>query len=263
MQKQTLTRIKSYKAEGRKFATLTAYDSTFARLSEAAGVECLLVGDSLGNVIQGQKSTVPVTMDDMCYHTRCVSRAVDNSFVMTDMPYMSYANPEQAISNAARLMQAGAKMVKLEGASWLETTVQQMTERGIPVCAHLGLLPQSADKLGGYRMQGKSESGARQMLSDAQRLEQAGADILLLECVPAELATEITRSVSVPVIGIGAGPDTDSQVLVVYDALGLSARLPSFSKNFMAEQSDVQAALTAYASEVKNLTFPGQQHTIG
>ena len=263
MQKQTLTQLKKYKANGQRFATLTAYDSTFARLSEAAGIECLLVGDSLGNVIQGQRSTVPVTLGDMCYHTQCVSRATNNAFIMADMPYMSYANPDQAISNATALMQAGAQMVKMEGGAWLEQTICLMSERGIPVCAHLGLLPQSTDKLGGYRMQGKSKDSADQMLRNAKNLEQAGADILLLECVPAKLAADITKAVSIPVIGIGAGPDTDSQVLVVYDALGLSSRLPSFSKNFMEQAESISGALVTYATQVKDGQFPGQEFTIG
>lgn len=262
MKKQTLTRLKQTKAEGEKFVTLTSYDATFARLSEDAGVECILVGDSLGNVIQGQKSTVPVTMDEMCYHTQSVSRGITHSFLVADMPFMSYANPDQAISNAAELMQSGAQMVKVEGAAWLEETIHTMSQRGIPVCAHLGLLPQSVDKQGGYRVQGKDEDSAKQMLSDANNLQDAGADMILLECVPAALAKQITAAVTIPVIGIGAGPDTDSQVLVVYDALGLSSRLPSFSKNYMEDAESIQQALSTYADEVRNAIFPGQQHTI-
>ena len=262
MKKQTLTRLRQLKEKQQKFATITAYDSTFARLAEQAGIECLLVGDSLGNVIQGQKSTIPVTMDEVCYHTRCVSRGITDSFLMTDMPFMSYATPEQAIQNAAALMQCGAEMVKLEGAAWLEETVYRMSQRGIPVCAHLGLLPQSVTKQGGYRIQGKDkESGAR-ILSDAQSLEQAGADIILLECVPAALAKAITEAVSVPVIGIGAGPDTDAQVLVSYDALGISAKLPSFSKNYMEVTGSIQEALSLYAEEVKTSVFPGETYRI-
>jgi len=262
MKKQTLTRLKQYKEQREKFATLTAYDATFARLADDAGVECLLVGDSLGNVIQGQKSTVPVTMDEMCYHTQCVSRGVSKSFLMADMPFMSYSNTDQAIQNAAELMQSGAEMVKLEGASWLEESIYAMSQRGIPVCAHLGLLPQSVAKQGGYRIQGKERESAQQILDDAKSLVQAGADIILLECVPAELANAITEAVNIPVIGIGAGPDTDSQVLVVYDALGLSSRLPSFSKNYMAETNNIQEALSKYAEEVKSSTFPGELYTI-
>lgn len=262
MNKQTLTRLKQYKEDGDRFATITAYDSTFARLSEEAGIECILVGDSLGNVIQGQNSTVPVHMDEMCYHTQCVSSGLTTSFLMTDMPFMSYATPEQAIDNAAALMQSGAQMVKLEGAAWLEDTVYFMNERGIPVCTHLGLLPQSVSKQGGYRVQGKDEESANVIIENAKNLAEAGADILLLECVPANLAKSITEAVDIPVIGIGAGPDTDSQVLVVYDALGLSSRLPSFSKNYMDQADNIQAALKLYADEVKNGKFPGEQYTI-
>lgn len=262
MKKQSLSQLKNYKKQGQKFATLTAYDATFARLADEAEIECLLVGDSLGNVIQGQRSTVPVSMDEMCYHTAAVTRGATRSFVMTDMPFMSYSTPEQAIANAAELMQAGAQMVKLEGTAWLEDSIYFMSERGVPVCAHLGLLPQSVDKLGGYKVQGKDQESAAKMLQDAQRLEQAGADIILLECIPSTLAKDITNSVDIPVIGIGAGPETDSQVLVVYDALGLSLRLPSFSKNYLNQCSDIQDALATYAKEVKNGLFPNEQFTI-
>lgn len=262
MKKQTLTHLKQYKQDGKKFASMTAYDATFARMVDEAGIECLLVGDSLGNVVQGQKTTVPVTLEEMCYHTECVSRGVERSLLMSDLPFMSYATTEQALSSAAELMQSGAEMVKLEGANWLEETIYRMTERGIPVCVHLGLLPQSVAKQGGYRIQGKDQQSAETLLNDAKNLEQAGADIILLECVTAELAKTITESVSVPVIGIGAGTDTDSQILVIYDALGISGRIPSFSKNFMSGLDSIQAALSRYAEEVKNSTFPGPEYTI-
>lgn len=262
MNKQTLTRLKQYKADGEKFATLTAYDATLARISEAAGVEVLLIGDSLGNVIQGQWSTVPVNMEQMCYHTECVKRGTTNSFLITDLPFMSYASPDQAIGNAAALMQAGAQMVKLEGAQWLEETVYLMSERGFPVCVHLGLLPQSVDKQGGYRIQGKDEESAQKIIDDACNLAEAGADIVLLEGVPAVVAKAVTEAVDVPVIGIGAGPDTDSQVLVVHDLLGISRRLPSFSKNYLAEAASIEEAIALYAQEVKSGKFPGEQYTI-
>ncbi len=262
MKKQTLTRLKQYKADGEKFATLTAYDATLARISEAAGIEVLLVGDSLGNVIQGQGSTVPVNMEQMCYHTECVRRGASESFLITDMPFMSYASPDQAISNAAALMQSGAQMVKLEGALWLEDSIYLMSERGIPVCAHLGLLPQSVDKQGGYRIQGKDEDSARQIVEDACSLTEAGADIVLLEGVPAAVAKSVTEAVDVPVIGIGAGPHTDSQVLVIHDLLGISQRLPSFSKNYLAEAASIEEAIALYAQEVKSGKFPGEKYTI-
>jgi len=262
MAKHTAYSLTKAKTEGRKFATVTAYDTTFARLAEQADIECVLVGDSLGNVIQGQRSTVPVSLDEMAYHTENVSRSCEQSLVMVDLPFMSYASPDQAIASSAALMQAGAQMVKMEGASWLVETVSLMSERGIPVCAHLGLLPQSVDKQGGYRVQGKDQESADQMLEDAVCFQEAGADILLLECVPAALAKRITESVNIPVIGIGAGPDTDSQVLVMYDLLGLSKRIPSFVKNYMETAESVQQALSNYAKEVKSGAFPGEEHCL-
>ncbi len=262
MDKQTLTRFREYKVGGHKFATLTAYDAALARLAEQAEVECLLVGDSLGNVIQGQRSTRPVSVEEMFYHTGCVSRGITNCFLITDMPFLSYATLDQAIINAATLMRAGAHMVKLEGAGWLEDSVHFMSQRGIPVCAHLGLLPQSAIKLGGYRVQGTDEESARSILDDAVRLEQAGADILLLECVPEAVARSVTESVDVPVVGIGAGPHTDSQVLVSYDMLGISSRIPTFAKNYLEHADSIVDAFRLYAQEVKSGTFPSSEHTL-
>jgi len=262
MNKQTLTRLNQYKADGDKFATLTAYDATLARIAESAGIEVLLVGDSLGNVIQGQASTIPVSMEQMCYHTECVRRGISNSFLLVDMPFMTYASSDQAIGNAAMLMQAGAQMVKLEGSQWLENSVYLMSERGIPVCVHLGLLPQSVDKQGGYRIQGKDEDSAKQIVDNACCLVDAGADIVLLEGVPSSVAKAVTETVVVPVIGIGAGPHTDSQVLVVHDLLGISQRLPSFSKNYLAESASIEEAIALYAEEVKSGKFPGEQYTI-
>ena len=255
--------LKIAKSKGEKFAVVTSYDTTLARLSEEAGIECLLVGDSLGNVIQGQKSTVPVTIDDMCYHTVCVAKGVDKTLVMSDLPYMSYATPESAIANAAALMQSGAEIVKLEGGAWLADTIALMTERGIPVCAHLGLLPQSVNKLGGFRLQGKTQEEADQILEDAKLLEQAGADMLLLEMVPEALAAKVSDALDIPVIGIGAGNQTDAQVLVVYDLLGLSGYIPSFVNNFLEGNGSIQNALAAYATAVKSGAFPDKAHTPG
>lgn len=260
MAKNTVYSLKKAKTESRKFATVTAYDSTFARLADDANIECLLVGDSLGNVIQGQHSTVPVTMEEMVYHTENVARGCENAFVMADMPFLSYATPEQALTNACDLMQAGAQMVKMEGREWLVDTIGIMSERGIPICGHLGLLPQSVDKTGGYRVQGKDAESAEQMVSDAKAYVDAGADIILLECVPKELAKRITDAVPVPVIGIGAGPDTDSQVLVIYDLLGISVRTPSFVKNYMEEANSIQEALKNYREEVRSGNFPSEQY---
>ena len=260
--KQNLQRLKQAKTENRRFATLTAYDATFARIADEAEVECLLVGDSLGNVIQGQRSTVPVTMEHMVYHTECVARGVDHAFVMTDMPFMSYSTPDQAIRNATTLMQAGAQMVKLEGQQWLTETLAFMNERGVPLCAHLGLLPQSVDKVGGYRVHGKTEASAKQILDDAKAFEEAGADLLLLECVPAALAKRVTEAAGVPVIGIGAGADTDSQVLVLQDLLGISQRMPSFAKNYMAESDSIASAIRQFVVDVHAGTFPDANYCI-
>ena len=249
-------------AAGEKIAMFTCYDASFARLLDGAGVESLLIGDSLGNVIQGHDTTLPVTVADIAYHVAAVKRGSDRAFIIADMPFMSYGDGGSALRNAATLMQAGAQMVKLEGGAWLADTFRQMAERGIPTCAHLGLTPQSVNKFGGYKVQGRDADHAQQILSDAITLEQAGADLLVLECVPTPLATEITRSLSIPVIGIGAGPHTDAQVLVLYDMLGLTpSRAPKFTKNFLLGQADIPAALRAYVEDVKSGAFPAEEHS--
>jgi len=249
------------KDEQNKIAMLTAYDASFAHVLEQAGVDVILVGDSLGMVVQGQESTLPVTVEDMIYHTRNVVRGSDNVFIIADMPFMSYANIEQAISNAARLMaEGGAQMVKLEGGSVLADTIRQLTQRGIPVCAHLGLLPQSVHHLGGYRVQGRDEKSAQQLIDDAQTIEQAGADMLVLECVPAELADRVTAAVDIPVIGIGASEHCDGQVLVLYDMLGITpGRRPRFSHDFLAETGAIPAAIAKYVQDVKSGQFPSKE----
>ncbi|SDS92540.1 ketopantoate hydroxymethyltransferase [Halopseudomonas xinjiangensis] len=258
----TLTTLNKLKQSGEKIVCLTAYDATFAHLECQAGVEVILIGDSLGMVLQGHDSTLPVTVDDMVYHTRSVKRGNRGALIMADLPFMSYATLEQAVSSSTALMQAGAHMVKLEGGGWLADTVTTLTRNGIPVCAHLGLTPQTVNVLGGYKVQGRDEAQAKALLDDARKLEAAGAAMLLLECVPSELGAEVTRSVQVPVIGIGAGSDTDGQVLVVHDLLGLSisGRLPRFVKNFMAGQPDVQSAVRAYVEAVKRVEFPSAEH---
>ncbi|ADE14244.1 3-methyl-2-oxobutanoate hydroxymethyltransferase [Nitrosococcus halophilus Nc 4] len=258
MSRLTLTKLRKMKQQGEKIAMLTAYDASFAALLETAGVEALLVGDSLGMVVQGQESTLPVTMDDMVYHCRNVVRGSHRAFVLADMPFMSYATPTQAVDNAARLMrEGGAQMVKLEGGSLLRKTVEQLTTRGIPVCAHLGLLPQSVHRIGGYRVQGREESSAQQIHEDAVILQQAGADMLILECVPARLGNEITQALEIPVISCGAGPDCDGQVLVLYDLLGISpGKPPSFSRNFLDGADSIPNAIQAYVSAVKKGQFP-------
>lgn len=258
----TLNTLRDMKRVGEKFACLTAYDASFARLIDDAGVEVILVGDSLGMVVQGRETTLPVTVEDIVYHSRCVARGRSRALLMVDMPFMSYATPEQALRNAARLMQeGGAHMVKLEGGAVQADIVRQLTERGIPVCAHLGLQPQSVHKLGGYRVQGREASAAQVMRDDARALQAAGADMLLLECVPAVLAAEITLASEIPVIGIGAGVGCDAQVLVLYDMLGITlGKRPKFSKNFMQDNPTPQAAIAAYAQDVKHGAFPAPEH---
>ncbi|NVJ65572.1 MAG: 3-methyl-2-oxobutanoate hydroxymethyltransferase [Gammaproteobacteria bacterium] len=261
MKKITINHIEKLKAQGEKFSCLTAYDATFAEVISEAGVEMILVGDSLGNVIQGQETTVPVTLEDMEYHIACVANASSNCLVMGDMPYMSYATPEQAYDTAAAIMQAGAQMVKLEGGEWLYDTITGLTERGIPVCAHLGLTPQSVDALGGFKVQGRDDKTASKILLDAKALEKAGARMLVLECVPSELAKLITESLKIPVMGIGAGVDVDGQVLVLHDMLGISPFQAKFVRNFMADANgSIQDAIALYHNEVKEQNFPADEH---
>lgn len=257
----TLSRLQEMKSEQEKFTCLTAYDATFTHVMNAAGVETILVGDSLGMVIQGQDSTLPVSIDDMCYHVAAVKKGNSNAFILADMPFMSYSKPELALDNAAKLMQAGAQMVKLEGGAWLCDTVQLLSERGIPVCAHLGLTPQAVHKLGGYKLQGKDQAAADLIMQESLALVAAGADILLYECIPTALAKSLTEAVPVPTIGIGAGPHTDGQVLVMHDMLGANlGRRPRFVKNFLTDGRSIQEAFEAYVSEVKSQTFPAPEH---
>lgn len=263
MPEVTLTSLYGLKQRGEKIVMLTCYDATFAHLSCEAGVEMLLVGDSLGMVLQGHDSTLPVTLEDMAYHTACVKRGNQGAFIVADMPFMANATLEQTLNSSARLMQAGAHMVKLEGTRWLAESIRILAEHGIPVCAHMGLTPQSVNLLGGYKVQGRQEAQARKMLEDAQALEQAGAAMLLLECVPTSLAQQISQAIQVPVIGIGAGVHADGQVLVVQDALGLSrtGHTPRFVKNFMQGQPDILAALKAYVTAVKDQSFPAAEQS--
>lgn len=258
----TVTSLLGLKQKGEKIAMLTCYDATFAHVASQAGVEVLLVGDSLGMVLQGHDSTLPVTTAEMAYHVASVKRGNRGALILADMPFMSYATPEQTYANSAALMQAGAHMIKVEGAAWLSESIRTLAERGIPVCAHMGLTPQAVNVLGGYKVQGRLETQARQMRADAITLEQAGAAMILLECVPSELAEEITHAVKIPVVGIGAGSATDGQVLVLHDMLGLSisGRVPKFVKNFMTGQADIPAAITAYVNAVKDVSFPAPEH---
>jgi len=263
MKKITINDLIKWKQEGEKFASSTAYDASFAQLFEQQQMPVLLVGDSLGMVLQGKNDTLPVTVEDVAYHTRCVRAGSPNCLLMADMPFMSYATPEQACDSAAALMRAGANMVKLEGGAWLVDTVKMLTERAVPVCAHLGLTPQSVNIFGGYKVQGREQEQADKMVEEALALEAAGAQIVLLECVPASLAERITKAVKVPVIGIGAGNVTDGQILVMHDMFGISANyMPKFSKNFLAQTGDIRTAVTQYIEDVKSGDFPSPDHTI-
>ncbi len=261
MAQKTLHTISTMKQKGEKISMLTSYDSTFTHRINEAGVDMILVGDSLGMVLQGLDSTLPVSINDMVYHTRCVKAGNKDCLLMSDMPFMTYRTPEEAMTNAAALMQAGAQIVKLEGGMWLQETVAKLYEQGIPVCAHLGLTPQAINKLGGYRVQGRTPEEAQNMIDEAVALEAAGASMILLECVPTSVGKAVTEAVNVPVIGIGAGPDTDAQVLVLHDILGITpGKQIRFVKNFMAQEDDIQSALAAYAREVKDQTFPAPEH---
>ncbi len=258
----TINTLREYKQKGEAFAALTSYDATFAQVVSEAGVDVILIGDSLGMVLQGNDSTLPVTMDQMIYHTSCVAKGNKGALIMADMPFMSYGTTEAALENAAELMRAGAHMVKLEGTDWMTDTIAALSERGVPVCAHLGLTPQFVNKFGGYKVQGRDEHAAEMMIEHACELEAAGADVILLECVPAVLAARITQAVKAPVIGIGAGADTDGQVLVLHDMLGISTGVkPRFVKNFLAGNDSVSAAVEAYVKAVRERSFPAEEHT--
>ena len=254
--------LKKMKINGEPIACLTAYDASFSLLVDKAGVDIVLVGDSLGMVIQGHDTTVPVTVDDVIYHCRNVSRGLSRAFLVADMPFMSYSDPNQALENAVRLMQeGGAMMIKLEGGEDQISIVEQLARHDIAVCAHLGLKPQSVHKIGGFRVQGRDESESRKMLKNAISLQNAGADIVLLECVPNELGNSIKEELDIPVIGIGAGPNVDGQILVLYDILGIThGTTPRFVKNFMIGNDSPIMAIKAYVQAVKNRDYPASEH---
>jgi len=258
----TVTDIAAMKQHGEKISCLTAYDASFSALCDQVGIDILLVGDSLGMVIQGHQTTLPVTIEDMVYHTRCVAQARRRAFIIADLPFMTYPTPLIATQNAAQLMQeSGAQMVKLEGAK-VETT-RFLVEQGIPVCGHLGLLPQQINHTGVYTAQGKTNAAAEKILNEAYQLQQAGAGLLVLECVPAALAKTISQELTIPVIGIGAGVDCDGQVLVIYDMLGIGVgKAPRFSKNFMRDVASIKEAITAYQNAVKQCQFPSLEHSL-
>ena len=257
----TVVSLMELRKRQEKITMLTCYDASFAALMDRCGVEVLLVGDSLGMVCQGHSSTLPVTLAEIAYHTACVGRGNHTALLVADMPFGTYATPETAFANAVQLMQSGAQVVKLEGGAWLVDTVRFLTERGVPVCAHLGLTPQSVHQLGGYKVQGKSIESADQLRADALALQAAGASMLVLEAIPATLGGEVTASLAIPTIGIGAGPDCAGQVLVMHDMLGtFPGRKARFVKNFMEGQTSIEAAVRAYIDAVKSGTFPAAEH---
>jgi 3-methyl-2-oxobutanoate hydroxymethyltransferase len=257
----TIPTLLAMRAKGEKITMLTCYDASFAALMDRCGVDMLLVGDSLGMVSQGHSSTLPVTIQDMAYHTASVARGNRNAMLVADMPFGTYATREMAFANAAMLMQAGAQMVKIEGGAWLADTVHFLTERAIPVCAHLGLTPQSVHVLGGFKVQGKSTEAADRLKADALALQQAGASTLVLEAIPRGLGKEVTDSLAIPTIGIGAGPDCAGQVLVMHDMLGVfPGHKARFVKNFMEGQSSIDAAVLAYVQAVRDGSFPAAEH---
>lgn len=260
--RKTLTTLQAMRDKGEKIAALTCYDASFAALLENNGVDVLLVGDSLGMVLQGRESTLAVTLEAMAYHTACVASGAAQAFIMADMPFgTSQVSPRETFAHAAQLMAAGAHMVKIEGGAAMVSTIAFLVERGIPVCAHIGLTPQSVHQMGGYRVQGKSDVAAQQLLQDAQILQQAGAGMVLLEAVPAALATRITAALHVPTIGIGAGAGCSGQVLVLHDMLDIyPGKKARFVKNYMQGASSIAGAVANYAREVKSGVFPAQEH---
>ncbi|WP_458526696.1 3-methyl-2-oxobutanoate hydroxymethyltransferase [Onishia taeanensis] len=261
MKTVTLSTLSARKRAGETFSCLTAYDASFARAASDAGIEVLLVGDSLGMVLQGHDSTLPVTLDDICYHTRCAARGKGASLLMVDLPFMSNASLPKLLDDAGALMRAGAELIKVEGEAWMADGIRELTRRGVPVCAHLGLTPQSVHQLGGYKVQGRDAERAEQILEDAKTLQEAGASVILLECVPASLGRAVREALDVPVIGIGAGPDVDGQILVMHDVLGIThGRTPRFVKNFMVDADDIPGAFRRYHEDVKARRFPAEEH---
>ncbi len=259
----TVPMLQQMKHDKQRIATLTAYDASFARAMERAGVDAVLVGDSLGMVIKGGINTVSVSVDDMVYHSRCVAQGLQSTLLIADMPFQSYASVDRALDTACALLSEGmASMVKMEGAGFVLDAIAYLSERDIPVCAHLGLTPQSVLKLGGFKVQGRDQQAANDIIEQAKQVQQAGAQLLVLECMPSALAKIITETVSIPTIGIGAGPDCDGQILVSYDALGINSghRRPRFVKDFLAGSGSIDAAFAQYVSDVKTGAFPSKEH---
>jgi len=257
----TLPALNTLRANGEKITMLTCYDASFATLMEKSGVEILLIGDSLGMVCNGHTSTLPVTVGEVAYHTAAVARGAKSAMIMADLPFGSYGTPEQALASCVQLMQAGAHIIKIEGAGWLADTVRFLVERGVPVCAHIGLTPQFVHQLGGYKVQGKTLEGAEALKADALTLQAAGASIVLLEAVPSSVGKAVTEALAIPTIGIGAGPDCSGQVLVMHDLLGVfPGRKARFVRNFMEGQPSIDAAFSAYVAAVKDGSFPALEH---
>ncbi|WP_299076129.1 3-methyl-2-oxobutanoate hydroxymethyltransferase [uncultured Paraglaciecola sp.] len=262
MKKVTTSSLLSMKQQQTKITALTAYDASFAKLFDEQGVDVLLIGDSLGMVLKGDEDTLSVTVADIAYHTRAVRKGVERAFVVADMPFMSYSTPEQAYLSAAELMRAGASMVKVEGGTWLLETIKGLNERSVPVCGHLGLTPQSVHVFGGFKVQGRDDLQAENILEQAKQLEQAGIQLLVLECIPTDLAAKISQNVNIPVIGIGAGAQTDGQILVMHDMFGISANyMPKFSKNYLQQCSNMREAVGQYIQEVQDGSFPSTEHS--
>ena len=262
MKKVTVSSLLAKKQAGEKITALTAYDASFAKMFDEQGIDVMLIGDSLGMVLKGDDDTLAVTVENIAYHTQSVRRGTDRAFVIADMPFMSYANPNATYENAAILMAAGASMVKLEGGTWLAESITGLNQRGVPVCGHLGLTPQSVHVFGGFKVQGRDEDKAQQLLEDAIALERAGIQLLVLECVPTSLGKKVSEALTIPVIGIGAGNQTDGQILVMHDMFGVSANyMPKFSKNYLSETGDLRQAVSQYIEEVQSGAFPSSAHS--
>ena len=258
----TVPKLQAMRDAGEKIAMLTCYDASFAALLDRAGVDTMLIGDSLGNVLQGQSTTLPVKLEEIAYHTACVARVKPSALIVADLPFGTYGTPADAFANSVKLMQAGAQMVKLEGGEWLADTVRFLVERSIPVCAHVGLTPQSVHAFGGFKVQGKTEAAASQLLRDSRAVQDAGAQLIVIEAIPTLLAAEVTKQLRIPTIGIGAGVECSGQVLVLHDMLGIfPGKRPRFVKDFMQGQPSILAAVEAYVRAVKDSTFPGPEHT--
>ena len=262
MQKITIKNLKEMKESGEKIACLTSYDASFAKIQDEAGIDLLLVGDSLGMVLQGGDNTLKVSISDMIYHSKLVSNVAKRAVIVTDMPFMSYSTPPQALGNAARLIsEGGAHVVKIEGGSELSEVVNLLSQHGIPVCGHLGLTPQSIHKIGGLGVQAATDKTAKELEKDAISLQEAGASCLVLECIPSLVAERVTKLLEIPVIGIGAGSKCDGQVLVLYDILGLTSKQPKFSKNFLLDEDSISDAIKKYVKQVKNNSFPTESNS--